>query len=55
MRQSRDEDDGLHLQFTTFLPKAAPPALVRRHLNHFAIELRNWTRAALIVSQGELP
>ena len=55
MRQSRDEGDGLHLRFTTFLPKAAPPALVRRHLNHFAIEFRNWTRAALGPSQGERP
>ena len=46
MRQSRDDDDGLHLHFTTHLPKAAPPDLVRRHLNHFAIEFRNWTHAA---------
>ncbi len=46
MRQSRDADDGLHLHFTTHLPKAAPPDLVRRHLNHFAIEFRNWTHAA---------
>ena len=55
MRQSRDEEDGLHLQFTTFLPKAAPSALVRRHLNHFAIEFRNWTRAALVASRGGYP
>ena len=55
MRQSRDEEDGLHLQFTTFLPKAAPPELVRRHLNHFAIEFRNWTRAALVASRGGHP
>jgi hypothetical protein len=55
MRQSQDEGDGTHLQFTTFLPKAAPPELVRRHLNHFAIEFRNWTRAALAASQGEIP
>lgn len=55
MRQSRDGGDGLHLQFTTFLPNAAPPELVRRHLNHFAIEFRNWTRAALVASQGERP
>ena len=33
MRQSRDADDGLHLRFTTHLPVAAPPELVRRHLN----------------------
>ena len=50
MRQSRNEPDGLHLRFTTFLPAAAPPELVGRHLNHFAIEFRNWTRAALVAS-----
>jgi hypothetical protein len=50
MRQSRDAEDGLHLQFTTHLPKAAPSELVRRHLNHFAIEFRNWTRAAWLAS-----
>ena len=55
MRQSRDEADGLHLQCTTFLPRAAPSELVRRHLNHFAIEFRNWSRAALVASQGERP
>ena len=55
MRQSRDEADGLHLRFTTFLPGAAPPELVRRHLNHFAIEFRNWTRAALVALQGGHP
>ncbi len=46
MRQSRDADDGLHLHFTTHLPRAAPPELVRRHLSHFAVEFRNWTQAA---------
>ncbi len=46
MRQSRDEPDGLHLRFTTHLPRAAPSELVERHLHHFAIEFRNWTRAA---------
>ena len=55
MRQSRDEGGELHLQFTTILPKAAPPELVRRHLNHFAIEFRNWTHAALGASQGGHP
>ena len=55
MRQSRDEADGLQLQFTTFLPEAAPSELVRRHLKHFAIEFRNWTRAALVASQGRHP
>lgn len=55
MRQSRDEDDGLHLRFTTFLPRVAPPELVRRHLNHFAIEFRNWTRAAWLSTEGGHP
>lgn len=50
MRQSRDADDGLHLQFTTHLPKAAAAEVVRRHLSHFAIEFRNWTRAAWLAS-----
>lgn len=53
MRQSRDADDGLHLQFTTHLPKAAPAEIVRRHLNHFAIEFRNWTRAAWLASRED--
>lgn len=52
MRQLRDEDDGLHLQFTTILPQAAPPELLRGHLNHFAIEFRNWTRMAHAASRG---
>ena len=55
MRQSRDEGDGLHLRFTTFLPEAAPPELPRRHLRHFAIEFRNWTRAAFLNGGGERP
>ena len=55
MRQSRDDGGELHLQFTTILPKAAPAALVRRHLDHFAIEFRNWTHAALVASQGGHP
>ncbi len=55
MRQSRDQADGLHLRFTTFLPKAAPPDLVRRHLNHFAIEFRNWTRMAWLAPKEEHP
>lgn len=54
MRQSRDASDGLHLQFTTHLPAAAPAELVQRHLNHFAIEFRNWTRAPWL-EQGGVP
>ncbi len=57
MRESRDQPDGtLQIQFTTHLPQAAPPELVQRHLRHFAIEFRNWTRAALlerVQSDGE--
>ncbi len=53
LRQSRDAEDGLQLKFTTALPKAAPPDLPSRHLNHFAIEFRNWTRAALIERGGQ--
>lgn len=46
MHQLRDATDGMHLQLRTFLPAAAPPELVRRHLHHFAIEFRNWTHTA---------
>ena len=46
MHQSRDEADGMHLHLRTLLPAAAPPALVDRHLRHFAIEFTNWTRTA---------
>lgn len=43
MRQSRDAADGLHLKLTTHLPAAAPRGIVDRHLQHFAIEFRNWS------------
>ena len=46
MHHSRDAKDGLHLLLRTLLPEAAPPALVERHLRHFAIEFTNWTRVA---------
>ena len=47
IRESCDEPDGrLRLKFTTHLPAAAPAELVGRHLHHFAIEFRNWTRTA---------
>ena len=52
MRQSRDEQDGLRLKFTTHLPAAAPRELVQRHLHHFAIEFRNWTRFAWLEASG---
>ncbi len=47
MRQSRDTRDGLELCLATFLPAAGPAGLATRHLHHFAIEFRNWTRLAL--------
>lgn len=47
MRQSRDTRDGMELLLTTFLPAAGPAGLATRHLYHFAIEFRNWTRLAL--------
>ncbi|MFY9931825.1 MAG: hypothetical protein WAK82_27860 [Streptosporangiaceae bacterium] len=47
MRQSRDTPDGMELLLTTFLPAAGPAGLAARHLHHFAIEFRNWTRLAL--------
>ena len=46
MHHSRDAEDGLHLLLRTLLPQVAPPALVERHLRHFAIEFTNWTRVA---------
>ncbi|MEJ7660289.1 MAG: hypothetical protein WKG07_12085 [Hymenobacter sp.] len=50
MHQLRDAADGVHLQLRTFLPAAAPPELVRRHLHRFAIEFRNWTHTAWLES-----
>jgi hypothetical protein len=47
MRQSRDTRDGMELLLTTFLPAAGPAGLAARHLHHFAIGFRNWTRLAL--------
>jgi hypothetical protein len=47
MRQSRDSREGMELLLTTFLPAAGPAGLAARHLHHFAIEFRNWTRLAL--------
>ena len=52
MRQSLDAEDGLRLKFTTLLPSAASPDLAQRHLTHFAIEFRNWTRVALAERDG---
>lgn len=51
MHQMRDQDDGMHLLLTTFLPAAAPCELVHRHLHHFTIEFRNWTRMAWLESR----
>lgn len=46
MHEMRDGDDGTHIRLTINLPKAAPPELVRGHLEHFAVEFSNWTRRA---------
>ncbi|AME26937.1 hypothetical protein [Burkholderia sp. PAMC 26561] len=46
MRQSRDIEEGLNLKFTTVLPSAVPEQILSKHLNHFAVEFRNWTRIA---------
>ena len=46
LHEGRDADDGMHLRMTTVLPTAAPAQLAQRHLSHYAIEFRNWTRAA---------
>lgn len=53
MHQARDAADGLHLRLRTLLPEAAPPALVERHLRHFAIEFANWTRTAWLETRAE--
>ena len=52
MHQSRDGDDGMHLKLTTYLPIAVPPEVVHRHLQHFMIEFRNWTRVAWLESRS---
>ena len=53
MHQMRDQEDGMHMLLTTFLPAAASRELVDRHLQHFTIEFRNWTRAAWLESRKE--
>ena len=52
MRQARDTSDGMHLRVTSFLPLAASPTLMRNHLNHLAIEYRNWTRMSVNASHA---
>ena len=46
IHEMRDAADGLHIKLTIILPEAAPDALVDGHLQHFAVEFRNWTRLA---------
>lgn len=46
MHEMRDAEDGTHIRLTISLPEASPPRLVRGHLEHFAVEFGNWTRAA---------
>lgn len=46
IHEMRDAEDGLHIKLTIILPDAAPDALIGGHLQHFAVEFRNWTRVA---------
>ena len=46
IHEMRDADDGLHVMLTIILPDAAPDRFVDGHLQHFAVESRNWTHAA---------
>ena len=46
MRELRDDHDAMRMKLTSYLPAAAPPGLLRRHLTHFSIEYRNWARFA---------
>ena len=46
MHEMKDAEDGTHIRLTIVLPEAAPERLVRGHLEHFAVEFGNWTRAA---------
>lgn len=46
MHEMKDADDGTHIRLTITLPEAAPEALVRGHLEHFAVEFGTWTRHA---------
>ena len=46
IHEMRDIEDGLHIKLTIVLPNAAPDVLIEGHLQHFAVEFRNWTRMA---------
>lgn len=46
IHEMRDADDGLHVKLTIILPNAAPDTLIDGHLQHFAVEFRNWTLEA---------
>ena len=45
LHELRDVDGGMEAKLTIVLPRAAPDALIHGHLNHFAIEFRNWWQA----------
>lgn len=42
LRALRGTADGMEMRLTTCLPEATPDETVARHLQHFAIEYRNW-------------
>ena len=46
MHEMKDAEDGTHIRLTITLPQAAPEALLRGHLEHFAVEFSTWTRHA---------
>ncbi len=46
IHEMRDAEDGLHIKLTIILPDAAPNAMIDGHLQHFAVEFRNWTHVA---------
>ena len=46
IHEMRDTEDGLHVKLTIILPDAAPDHFIEGHLQHFAVEFRNWTSGA---------
>ncbi|WP_375423048.1 hypothetical protein [uncultured Friedmanniella sp.] len=42
----RDEEDGFTLRLSVTLPSTCGPEVVEHHLQHFAVEYRNWILAA---------
>lgn len=37
-----DEKDGFTLRLSVTLPETAAPEVIQQHLEHFAVEYRNW-------------